>query len=120
MAVKNGTVVIAADGNAPTGTILSFSAEGQWISALAISVNINGVSGTQDPGRQDGQLRLYHPGTYTVTLTVTDNRGCKTETTQTISIIDNRPDLFVEALTWSPETPGERCGNHPRYHRQSG
>jgi subtilase family serine protease/uncharacterized membrane protein len=47
------------------------------------------------------------PGRYTVTLSVTDDLGAVTTATETIIVGDRRPDLFVEALRWSPTDPEE-------------
>ena len=34
--------------------------------------------------------------------------GAKTVKTQSIVVTDNRPDLYVESMTWSPEDPKEK------------
>ena len=47
------------------------------------------------------------PGIYTVTLTVKDDLGADTVTTQKITIGDSRPDLYVQAITWTPAEPTE-------------
>jgi hypothetical protein len=109
MTVKNGTAVLSgADNTAPTGAVLSFSADGSvdfgtgYISEYKWSFG----DGKTLAGK-NVSYGFTSPGTYTVRLTVTDNLGVKTEASQTIVIYDNRPDLYVEGITWLPSDPKE-------------
>src|SRR5699024_7506668 len=51
--------------------------------------------------------RFMTPGTYPVTLTVTDARGASTALTGTITVADNRPDLYVVSITVERKGAGE-------------
>ncbi len=48
------------------------------------------------------------PGTYTVTLTVTDNRAATGQDACQVVVSDTRADLVVADLSWSPQEPQER------------
>ncbi len=43
--------------------------------------------------------RFMTPGSYPVTLTVTDAKGAATVLTGSITVADNRPDLYVDSIT---------------------
>ncbi|MGI6358055.1 MAG: CARDB domain-containing protein [Bacillota bacterium] len=47
------------------------------------------------------------PGEYTVTLTVRDNHQAESTATAKLTVTENRPDLVVSRLTWSPTDPQE-------------
>ncbi|NLB81379.1 MAG: PKD domain-containing protein, partial [Clostridiaceae bacterium] len=47
------------------------------------------------------------PGRYTIKLTVVDEFGAQTTATTAIDVIDNRADMFVEKITWTPQEPVE-------------
>ncbi|HHW49841.1 MAG TPA: PKD domain-containing protein, partial [Clostridiaceae bacterium] len=47
------------------------------------------------------------PGEYTIELTVRDNDNCETKATAVITVSENRPDLVVTDITWSPKDPVE-------------
>ncbi|MBQ7565610.1 MAG: Ig-like domain repeat protein, partial [Oscillospiraceae bacterium] len=97
------------------------SPEGNYDSGASLSF---GSTGSHDP---DGTIVRYRwdfgngkkgdyatspvaytmPGKYNVTLTVTDDLGASTTATQTVTVGDRRPDLFVESVRWSPADPEE-------------
>ena len=64
----------------------------------------------------DGETADYHttthayltPGTYTATLTVTDNRGATSQDTCQVVVHDTRADLVISSLAWDPVEPEER------------
>ena len=43
--------------------------------------------------------RFMTPGSYPVTLTATDEKGAATVLTGTVTVADNRPDLYVDSIT---------------------
>ncbi|TYQ18185.1 UNVERIFIED_CONTAM: PKD domain-containing protein [Acetivibrio alkalicellulosi] len=47
------------------------------------------------------------PGEYYISLTVTDNSGVSVTKFTTVTVNDNRPDLIISDITWSPENPNE-------------
>ena len=59
------------------------------------------------------------PGDYTIELIVRDNDNCETKATAVITV-ENRPDLVVTDITWSPTDGGRRHGANQRHHRNQG
>ncbi|NLO21434.1 MAG: PKD domain-containing protein, partial [Syntrophomonadaceae bacterium] len=108
MAIKNGVTAITEGAEAPTGAIMNFSAEGSLDASPGYISEYKWHFG--DGKTLAGKTVTYgytNPGSYKVVLSVTDNLGTKTETFQNIKIIDNRPDLFIESLAWTPTDPKE-------------
>jgi len=72
------------------------------------------VSYTWDMGdgtRKEGAqvTHVYQmPGKYSITLSVKDNNGAIATSTVTIQVNDNRCDLVVDSISWTPENPVEK------------
>ncbi|MFA9422012.1 MAG: CARDB domain-containing protein, partial [Sedimentibacter sp.] len=108
MSIKYGDAVVVDGGIAETGAIMNFSADGSvdFGSGYISEYKWQFGDGKSLAGK-NVSYGYVNPGTRTVKLTVTDNLGTITEISQSIIINDNRPDLFVESLTWMPEDPNE-------------
>ena len=97
----------SADGTYDSGAVLSFAATGSNDPDGSI-VRFRWDFGNGKRGDYATSPTTYvAPGRYTVTLTVTDDLGATTETTEIITVGDCRPDLFVESVRWTPVDPEE-------------
>ena len=93
--------------------------EGDWNSSIGFagtnSYDVDGLitaylwdfgdGETSEHGVTPHVYRL--PGTYTATLTVTDNRGAIAQDTCEVTVHDTRADLVVSNLSWTPFEPQE-------------
>ena len=72
--------------------VVSFSASGTYTTLASYSISYDGTTQTDDLSGTSGSATFTKNGTNsgTMTITVTDNRGTVTTTTQTVSLIDYR------------------------------
>ena len=118
-------------GNAPKSSTAGFALNAPPMAVIVAPDNINSgeITAFKSTGSiDDGSMAEYKwefgdgkslngstvsyaysiPGTYTIKLTVTDNLGEKTTVQKNITVLDTRPDLFIEDIIWSPEDPNEK------------
>jgi len=93
MFIVNGADLEGKLSKDPDGTIISYT----WDMG----------DGTRKEGAQ--VTHVYQmPGKYSITLKVKDNNGATATSTVTIQVNDNRCDLVVDNISWTPENPVEK------------
>ena len=88
------------------GEEIVFNASGSTAVAPRVIVSYDWQFGTDRTGSGMIVLKKYDtPGTYVVSLTVTDDAGNKSTTTQSVTVAASSPGGLTAAFTFSPTGP---------------